>query len=82
MSPGFRVPPASAVANAEVLVEEPGNPGVLIRKINHAVLREVSLVTAATYDGTEIDVRSMRSPAASPSSPNPPAGDRRRRIWL
>ena len=31
LSPGFRVPPVSAVPNAERLIPEPGNPGVQIR---------------------------------------------------
>ena len=38
ISPGFRVPPASAVANAEAFEPEPGNPGVQVRVINQAVL--------------------------------------------
>ena len=66
VSPGFRVPPSTAVPNAEELVPEPGNPGVMIRKINHAVLREVSLVTAAAYEGTEIDVRGESATVAEP----------------
>ena len=37
VSPGFRVPPASVVANAEALEPEPGNPGVSVRVINQAV---------------------------------------------
>ena len=57
VSPGFRVPPVSAVANAEELVPEPGNPDVLIRHINQAVLFELSLVTRPVYTDTEIDVR-------------------------
>ena len=34
ISPGFRVPPTSAVSNAETLIPEPGSPGVFIRQIN------------------------------------------------
>ena len=53
VSPGFRVPPASAVANAEELVDEPGNPDVQIRQINQAVLYELSLVTRPAYVESE-----------------------------
>ena len=42
VSPGFRVPPASVVANAEAFEPEPGNPGVQVRVINQAVLHELS----------------------------------------
>ena len=43
LSPGFRVPPPNVVRNAVELVPEPGNPGVQIRRINQAVLREFRL---------------------------------------
>ena len=57
VSPGFTVPPASAVAKAEELIPEPGNPGVVIRQVNDAVLYELSLVTRAAYVDSEIDLR-------------------------
>ena len=57
VSPGFNVPPAAAVRNAEELLPEPGNPGVQIRQINDAVLYELSLVTRAAYADSEIDLR-------------------------
>ena len=57
ISPGFSVPPKDVVPNAEEFIEEPGNPGVLIRKINEAVLVELSLVTRPAYTETEVDVR-------------------------
>ena len=57
ISPGFRVPPASTVPNAEELIPEPGNPGVQIRQINQAVLFELSLVTRPVYDDTEVSIR-------------------------
>ena len=38
LSPGFRVPPRTAVMNAEELLPEPGNPGVQIRQVNQAVV--------------------------------------------
>ena len=62
VSPGFRVPPASAVANAEELVDEPGNPGVQVRQINQAVLYELSLVTRPAYTESGIDLRGDFAP--------------------
>ena len=60
ISPGFRVPPAAAVANAEELIPEPGNPGrddpANQRK---PCLYEISLVTRPAYGSTELDVRDM-----------------------
>ena len=66
VSPGFRVPPASAVANAEELIDEPGNPGVQIRQINQAVLYEISLVTRPAYVESEIDLRGDFAPVDVP----------------
>ena len=57
LSPGFRVPPASVVPNAERLIPEIGNPGVQIRQIDHAVLREFSIVTNAIYDDALVELR-------------------------
>ena len=65
LSPGFRVPPVSAVANAERLVPEPGNPGVQIRQISDAVLREFSIVTAGIYDDVLVKLRAEDLDAAS-----------------
>ena len=58
LSPGFSVPPASVVPGAERLEPEPGNPGVQIRVIEQAVLREFSVVTAAAYQDASVDLRS------------------------
>ena len=57
LSPGFRVPPLSVVPNAERLIAEPGNPGVQIRQIDQAVLREFSVVTAGIYDDALVELR-------------------------
>lgn len=73
VSPGFRVPPASAVANAEFLEPEPGNPGVSVRVIRQAVLSEVSIVTRPAYSETGVDLRALDAVAPVP---------RRRRAWL
>ena len=57
LSPGFRVPPANVVPGAERLTPEPGNPGVMIRDISQAVLREFSVVTAGSYEEAIVDLR-------------------------
>ena len=70
ISPGFRIPPASAVSNAVELVPERGNPSVNIRQINAAILYEMSIVTRAAYPDTSVENR-LWQPATA-----------RRRIWL
>ena len=57
ISPGFMVPPKDVVPNAEEFLEEPGNPEVLVRQINEAVLVELSLVTRPSYTETDVTVR-------------------------
>ena len=61
ISPGFSVPPVSAVPNAEELIPEPGNPGVQIRVIRQAVLHELSLVTRPAYPETDVDLRAQNA---------------------
>ena len=73
VSPGFRVPPASAVPDAETFEPEPGHPGVKVRVIHAAVLNELSIVTRPAYSETEIDVRAFDTA---------PVSGRRRRVWL
>ena len=70
ISPGFRVPPTSVVANAEELIPEVGNTGVLVRTINEAVLYELSLVTRPGYTGTEIDIRQAQDGVSKTDSSN------------
>ena len=72
VSPGFRIPPASAVANAEAFEAEPGNPGAQVRVIRQAVLYELSIVTRPAYSDTGIDLRGEDFATSSP----------RRRLWL
>ena len=57
LSPGFRVPPKDVVPGAEELIAEQGNPGVLIRSVREAVLREFSVVTSGAYDEAFVDLR-------------------------
>lgn len=71
VSPGFRVPPAGVVANAESLEPEPGNPGVEVRVINQAVLLELSVVTRPAYSETDIDMRAF-DPAPAPAGRRTP----------
>ena len=73
LSPGFSVPPASAVPDAERLEPEPGNEAVQVRVIREAVLREFSVVTSAAYTDATVDLRAERFG-------RPPA--RRRWTWL
>ena len=73
LSPGFTVPPASAVPDAERLENESGNPGVQIRVIREAVLREFSVVTAPAYADAAVDLRADNLASGH---------NRRRRIWL
>ena len=77
VSPGFRIPPAGTVPNAERLVPEVGNPGVMIREINEAVLYEMSVVTRAAYGQSTVDVR-----AEFADSPIPVTVEERVRLWL
>ena len=57
ISPGFLVPPKDVVPDAETEEPEPGNEGVTVRVIRHAVLYELSLVTRPSYSETSVDVR-------------------------
>lgn len=53
VSPGFQVP----AKGAERLIPEPGNPGVMIREIEDAVVFEYSLVARPAYSGTDVSAR-------------------------
>ena len=65
LSPGFRVPPSSVVPGAERLEPEPGNPGVFIRRIRAAVLREFSLVTSPVYEDATVELRAAGAAGAA-----------------
>jgi len=60
ISPGFTVPPTSAVAEPERIEPEPGNPGVGIRVIREAVLFELSAVTRPAYSDTVLEARQVQ----------------------
>ena len=76
-SPGFKVPPGNVVRNAERLIPEPGNPGVMIREISDAVLYEMSVVTRAAYKETIVDVRDDGL-----VMPTHGLAERKARLWL
>jgi HK97 family phage prohead protease len=63
ISPGFRIPPKRAVANAETVEDEGHDPAngahnAIIRNIWAALLYEVSFVTRPAYSETEVEARS------------------------
>lgn len=60
ISPGFRLPPARAVAKPETITQEPNNPakgqhGATIRTVHEALLFELSAVSVPAYDETSIE---------------------------
>lgn len=57
ISPGFKIPPAGVIPDAESFIPEPGNPGVEIRVISHAVLFELSLVHRPSYKESSVELR-------------------------
>ena len=75
ISPGFAIPPASVVSDAERLTPEPGNSGVQVRVIKQAVLFELSLVTRPSYPETEVALR-------GDFNPNPTLSVRKTPRWL
>ena len=77
VSPGFSVPPAGVVAQAEILIPEPGNPDVQIRVIQHAVLRELSIVTAPVYRESVVELRQEDIDAALAADDDRPTRGRR-----
>ena len=77
VSPGFLVPPASVLPDAETLVDEPGNTGVQVRQINHAVLRELSIVTNPSYEDAVVELRAEDEP-----DPDRDRTEYLRKLWL
>jgi uncharacterized protein len=62
ISPGFRIPPQRAVAQAERITEEPVNPaagqhGATIREVLDALLYEMSVVTVPAYSEAQVEMR-------------------------
>ena len=57
VSPGFTVPPKAVVPDAERLVPEVGNTGVMVRQIHQGVLREMSIVTSGAYISSYVELR-------------------------
>ena len=73
LSPGFRIPPRRAVAEAETFEEEPddgtldedGNPrrGAIIRRVRAALLYELSVVTRPAFPEAQVEARAWQSDA-------------------
>ena len=79
VSPGFVIPPASAVPDAVTLVpEREVRQETMVRVIRQAVLYELSLVTRPAYADSDIDVRQRLDPHIVLDEPK----RRRRRVWL
>ena len=64
VSPGFKVPlgkvknPAGrGLIDAEEFIPDKADPNVMVRKVNAAVLYELSLVTRPAYSGTKLAIR-------------------------
>ena len=96
ISPGFAIPPPTAVQNAVSLLPESKLTGIFgptgrfdatVRYIREAVLHEMSLVTRPAYKGTSINLRSFgadgRLVTDGQSDNRRPVSDieRRARVW-
>ena len=72
LSPGFRIPPKRAVAQAETVEDEGSDPengmhNAIIRTVHAALLYELSAVTRAAYSDAQIEARNWETGAgASP----------------
>ena len=78
VSPGFRIPPARAVANAEEITQEPNDPakgmhGAIIRTIRSALLFELSLVVRPAYPDTQVEARNWEPTESGVAIPKQPA---------
>ncbi len=73
VSPGFRVPPKDVVPDAEKLVPESGNPGVMVRNLSALVLYELSLVTRPAYENSQAELRALERAQLHQTQPG---------IWL
>lgn len=75
ISPGFRIPPKRAVAEAETVADEGMRPSegaynAIIRTVWQALLYEISLVTRPAYPESEVEARSWDvSELALPHNP-------------
>ena len=71
LSPGFRIPPARAVPDAETIEEEGDNPErgehrAIIRRVRAALLYELSVVTRPAYPEAQVEARSWHLLPKSP----------------
>lgn len=71
ISPGFRIPPERAVANAEKVEEEDPALGMaLIRTIFQALLYELSCVTVPAYPEAQVEARNWGGKIILPDAPD------------
>ena len=75
LSPGFRIPPKRAVANAETIEDEGHDPAngahnAIIRTVQAALLYEISAVTRPAYEEAAIEQVEARSWASLPEAPD------------
>ena len=81
ISPGFRIPPARTVPDAEEIeeeaddgsIDEDGQPrrGAIIRTIKAALLYELSLVVRPAYPDAQIEARNWAPHRATLQAPHP-----------
>ncbi len=76
ISPGFRIPPARAVPEAEEITEEPDRPEegmhrAIIRTIKAALLYELSLVVRPAYPEAQVEARNWTPHRAPLQAPHP-----------
>ena len=70
LSPGFRIPPKRAVAEAETIEDEGHDPAngahnAIIRTVHAALLYEISAVTRPAYSEAQIEARSWKPPQSA-----------------
>lgn len=80
LSPGFRIPPARAVKDAETVTEEENDPEAgkhqaIIRTIHAALLYELSAVTVPAYDEAQIEARNWQPTDSGLIAPRPKRGE-------
>lgn len=78
LSPGFRIPPKRAVANAETVHDEGHDPAngmhnAIIRTVHAALLYELSIVTVPAYKESQVEMRNWQVDESGLVVPKPHA---------